>query len=106
MTDGKLMVLYPHPADPMQFDKDYRDHLRLFHQKMNIPPDEHPYTVTGFLATPEGPSSYYQLFTMPFPSVEELQKVMNTREMQEVAADAVRISTGGAPVVLVGKENP
>jgi hypothetical protein len=39
---------------------------------------------------------------MPFPSAEALQQAMGSREMQEVAADAARISSGGPPVVLVG----
>jgi uncharacterized protein (TIGR02118 family) len=105
MAEVKLMVLYPPPQDPAQFDEDYRDHLRLLHRKMKIPEDARPYSVTRFLPTPEGPAPYYQLFTMPFPSAEALQQVMETPEMQAVAADAVRISTGGAPVVLVGQES-
>lgn len=104
MTDVKLMVLYPHPTDTAQFDNDYSDHLRLFHQKTNIPEESRPYTVTRFLRTPEGPASFYLLFTMPFPSAEALQKAMSSPEMQEVAADAGRISSGGAPVILVGSE--
>lgn len=106
MTDVKLMVLYPQPVDPMQFDEDYRDHLALLHQMMSIPEDQRPYSVTRFQPTPEGQPPFYQLFTMRFSSEGELQKVMNTEEMQKVAADAIRISTGGAPVVLVGKESP
>jgi len=104
MADVKLMVLYPHPTDTAQFDNDYRDHLRLIHQKANIPEDARPYTVTRFLPTPEGHAPFYQLFTMPFPSAEALQQAMSSPEMQEVAADAVRISSGGAPVILVGSE--
>ncbi len=104
MAEVKLMVLYPHPTDAAQFDTDYRDHLSLLHQKANIPEDARPYTVTRFLPTPEGHAPFYQLFTMPFPSAEALQQAMSTPEMQEVAADAVRISSGGAPVILVGSE--
>lgn len=104
MTDCKLMVLYPHPTDTAQFDNDYRDHLRLFHQKTGIPEDARPYSVTRFHPGPEGPAPFYQLFAMPFPSAEALQQAMSSPEMQAVAADAVRISSGGAPVVLVGSE--
>ena len=42
------------------------------------------------------------LFAMQFPSAEALRPAMGSSEMQEVAADAGRISTGGAPVMLVG----
>jgi hypothetical protein len=44
------------------------------------------------------------MFTMPFPSAEALQQAMATPGMQEVGADASRISTGGAPVILVGAQ--
>ena len=104
MAEVKLMALYPHPTDTAQFDADYRDHLKLLHQKANIPEDVRPYTVTRFLPTPDGPAPFYQLFTMPFPSAEALQQAMGSPGMQEVAADAVKISTGGAPVILIGSE--
>jgi hypothetical protein len=42
------------------------------------------------------------MFAMPFPSAEALHQAMASKEMQEVVADAGRISTGGAPVILVG----
>ena len=104
MAEVKLMVLYPHPTDVAQFDNDYRDHLTLLHQKTGIPEDARPYTVTHFLPGPEGPAPFYQLFTMPFPSAEALQQAMGSPEMQAVGADAARISSGGAPVILVGHE--
>ena len=104
MAEVKLMVLYPHPTDAAQFEADYQDHLRLLHQKANIPDEARSYTVTRFLPTPDGPAPFYQLFTMPFPSAEALQQAMASPDMQEVAADAVKISTGGAPVILVGSE--
>jgi len=44
------------------------------------------------------------MFTMPFDSQEALNAAMASPGMQEVAADANRISTGGAPVILVGRD--
>lgn len=104
MTNVKLMVLYPYPTDTAQFDSDYREHLRLLHKKANIPEDVVPYTVTRILPTPNGNPPFYQIFTMPFPSADVLQQAMSTSEMQEVAADASRISSGGTPVILVGAD--
>jgi uncharacterized protein (TIGR02118 family) len=96
------MVLYPQPADAQQFEKDYADHIALFHEKMGIPANIKPYTITKFLPSPEGMPSFYQVFTMPFESVEALQAAMSSTGMQEVAADANRISTGGSITVLIG----
>jgi hypothetical protein len=64
MSGVKLMVLYPQSKDLAQFEKDYQQHLALFHQQ-----------------------------TMSSPA------------MQMIAADAVRISSGGAPTVLMGSES-
>lgn len=100
----QLMVLYPQPANAQQFEADYAKHLVLLHEKTNIPTTAKPYTVTKFLPTPDGPPAFYQMFTMPFESGEALQAAMSSAGMQEVAADANRISTGGAPTILIGNQ--
>jgi uncharacterized protein (TIGR02118 family) len=100
----KLLVLYPQPTDVQQFEIDYVNHLDLLHEKAGIPADVKPYTVTKMLPTPEGTPPFYQLFSLPFESLEALQAAMSSEAMQEVGADAARISTGGAPVILIGNE--
>ena len=98
-----LIVLYPQPTNVEKFKADYAAHIKLFHQKTGIPVDVKPYTVTKFLPSPDGNPTYYQMFTMPFDSPEALNEAMSSPGMQEVAADANRISTGGAPTILTGK---
>jgi len=98
----QLMVLYPQPADVQQFEADYIIHTALLHEKMAIPPEAKPYTTMKFMNTPTGPAPFYRIFSMPFESMEILQAVMSSQAMQEVAADATRISTGGPIVVLIG----
>lgn len=106
MQSVKLMVLYPQPKDKETFERDYVSHLALFHQKLGISQTgELPYTVTKFCAVGDEITKFYQLFTMVFSSIEELQHTLASEEMQIVASDAVRISTGGAPSILIGKEN-
>jgi hypothetical protein len=78
--------------------------LTLLHEKTEIPTTAKPYTVIKFLPSPEGTPPFYQMFTMPFESPEELQATMSSAGMQEVAADANRISTGGAPTILIGSK--
>ncbi len=101
----KLTVLYPQPTDPEQFEKDYADHTRLLHEKTGITTSEKPYTVTKFFPGPKGPAPYYQMFSLPFESKEAMKASLASSGMQEVAADAHRISSGGAPVILIGDEN-
>jgi hypothetical protein len=76
--------------------------LLYFMKKTGLPTNAKPYTVTKFLPTPEGNPAFYQLFSMPFDSPETLQAAMSSAGMQEVAKDANRISTGGAPTILIG----
>lgn len=98
----QLMVLYPQPADVQQFEADYIDHIALLHEKTGIPLDMKPYTMMKFFDSPEGPATFYRMFAMPFESMEILQAAMSSPGMQEVSADASRISTGGAPVIMIG----
>lgn len=104
MSQIRLIVLYPHPTDVEQFSKDYQQHLALFHQNMQIPLSEKPYSLLRFVETPLGKPAYHQMFSIPFPTEQALQKAMLSPQMQLIAADAVRISTGGAPVVMVGTD--
>jgi uncharacterized protein (TIGR02118 family) len=99
----EVVVLYPQPADVQQFEADYASHTVFFHEKTGIPATVKPYTITKFLPAPDGTLPlFYQMFTMPFESPEALQAMMSSAEMQEVAADASRISTGGLITVLIG----
>ena len=82
----KLIVIYPQSVD-------YED-FNLLYNKLNISQEVKPYTVTKFRNTPEGSPPYYQMGSMPFNSLEELQATLATSEMQEVAADVHRISLG------------
>ncbi|MGA1583883.1 MAG: EthD family reductase [Saprospiraceae bacterium] len=98
-----LTVLYPQPVNEEKFDSDYNDHLKLLHEKTGIPSNAKPYTVIRFLPGPGGKPPFYLMFMMPFESAEALEKAMSSSGMQEVAADANRISTGGAPTILMGQ---
>ncbi|HZY38358.1 MAG TPA: EthD family reductase [Mucilaginibacter sp.] len=91
----KLIVLYPPPADVEKFDRDYQVHLQLTHEKTGIPVGVKPYTVTKLSPLQEGSPYFYQMFSLPFESMEELQAALANPAMQELGADAHRISTGG-----------
>jgi uncharacterized protein (TIGR02118 family) len=101
----KLFVLYPQPVDAEKFDKDYQAHIRLFHEKMGIPESVKPYKIAKIVPSPMGLPQFYLMFSMPFNSPEELQAALASPAMQEVAADAQRISTGGPLVILIGNED-
>ena len=104
MAQVKLMVLYPQPKDAVQFELDYQAHLQLFHEKMKIPMEVRDYEVIKMHDSPAGPAPFYQMFSFTFPSMYALQQTLASAEMQAVAADANRISTGGMPIMLIGNE--
>ena len=99
----KVTVLYPQPLNQEKFESDYNAHLKLLHEKTGIPTDVKPYSITSFLSGPEGKPPFHLMFIMSFESQEQLEKTMSSPGMQEVAADATRISTGGAPTILIGE---
>jgi uncharacterized protein (TIGR02118 family) len=98
-----LTVLYPPPTNPDQFEQDYQQHLSLLHEQLAMPVDHQPYQVNRMLDGPTGPATFYLQFSMPFDNAEQLKRVLNAPGMQVVASDANRISTGGAPVVMIGE---
>lgn len=100
----QLIALYPQPTDVEKFEKEYAAHLMLLHEKMGIPSDAKPYRVTKMLPTPTGKPRFYKMFSMPFNSPEELQIALSSEGMQDVAEDAVRISSGGTPEIMIGEE--
>jgi uncharacterized protein (TIGR02118 family) len=98
----KVIALYPQPTNAEQFDKDYVEHMRFFDEKMGFHGDVKPYTLTKFLPTPESTPPYYQMAVIHFDSVEDMQTALSSQGAAESVADAVRISTGGAPIIMIG----
>lgn len=104
MSDAKLIVLYPHPTDINKFNRDYEEHLKLLHEKLQFPENVRPYSITRFVETPLGKPIYYQMFTFKFHSIEAMQQGLSSPAMLALAEDANRISTGGVPIFMVGIE--
>lgn len=104
MSKVTLLVCYPHPKDIEAFNADYAAHIDLLHEQLKLPKKHPPYTITRFPNSLNEFSPYYQMFSLPFPSAEDMQTTLSSEGMKAVAADAARISTGGAPVMLIGVE--
>ncbi len=100
----KFHVLYPQPTDTLQFNLDYSRHLNLLDSLMGYTQDK-PYYVTKMDREAFGfPSPFYQMFTMSFETREALESTLYSSEMEEAGKDAMSISSGGAPVVLIGND--
>ncbi len=102
MPEGRLVVLYPFPTDINQFNQDYDHHMKLLHEKLQLPAEAHPYSITRFVETPMGKPAYYQMFIFNFPSIEAMQQDLSNPAWMSLGEDASRISTGGAALMLIG----
>ncbi len=102
MAGVRLILLYPRPADIEKFERDYEEHLSWAPGKI---PGLSRLMIGKVLGTPSGEAPpFHRVTELYFPSTGTLQDALNSEGMQEAAADAVALSTGGAPVALIAEE--
>lgn len=99
----KLVVIYPYPSNVDEFESVYtNDHLPLAMEKIK---GMSKFVASHVVATPDGSQPpFYRIAELHFPSMEALQQAAASAGLQEAAAHAVSISTGGAPHFLVAEE--
>jgi len=103
MAETKIVVMYPRPTDVDAFEKAYtEEHIPLAVEKIK---GMIKFAATKALGTPDGsPAPFYRIAELYFPSMEALQKCAASPGMQEAAAHAFAISTGGPPIILVAEQ--
>jgi uncharacterized protein (TIGR02118 family) len=102
MKSIKLIVAYPQPTDTSAFEEVYaQEHVPMaianLHGKTKI-------VATKVLPSPEGESPFYRVAEVHFPSLEALQKCAESAGGKQTMANAVKISSGGPPVILIAEE--
>lgn len=98
----KLLVLYPTPTNPEQFDRRYeREHLPMGKAAMTGATGLASYRILG---SPAGKSPFARLTAVTFPSLKALQETAALPGAQKTLANAVEISTGGAPHFMILEE--
>jgi uncharacterized protein (TIGR02118 family) len=101
---ASLFVIYPPPADPALFDRQYAsDHLPLAAKSLTGVTRVVTHPVVG---TPNGPSPYYRITEVAFESMDALHKCAATDGAAKTFAHARQISTGGAPLFLITAPQP
>jgi uncharacterized protein (TIGR02118 family) len=96
----KLLVLYPTPKDSEQFDRRYeREHLPMGKASLIGATGLASYRILG---SPAGKSPFARLTEVSFPTLEALHAALPGA--QKTLANAVEISTGGAPHFMVLEE--
>jgi uncharacterized protein (TIGR02118 family) len=100
--DVKIVVIYPRPHDEEAFERAYKDeHLPLAEQKLK---GMTRLVATKILTSPQGKVTAYRIAEVHFSSLDDLNKCMESDGGKEVVAHAAKISTGGAPLLLVCEE--
>ena len=99
----KLVVLYPTPKDSEQFDRRYeREHLPMGKANLLGATGLATYRILG---SPAGKSPFARLTEVSFPTLKALQDCAALPGAQKTIANAVEISTGGAPHVMIVEED-
>ncbi len=99
----KLVVIYPYPTNVEEFEKVYtHDHVPLAVEKIK---GMSKFVASRVVGTPDGSQPpFYRIAELHFPSMEALQETAASAGLQEAAAHAVSISSGGMPLFLVAEE--
>jgi uncharacterized protein (TIGR02118 family) len=102
MKSIKMMVAYPQPADASAFEKIYQEeHVPMaianLHGKTKM-------VATKVLQSPQGKPQFYCIAEVHFPSMEVLQQCAESEGGKKTLAHAVKISSGGPPVIMIAEE--
>jgi uncharacterized protein (TIGR02118 family) len=98
----KLIVMYPRPEDVQAFETLYkRDHTPMAVEKLA---GKTKVVATRILGSPQGEPSFHRFAEIHFPSMEALEACAASEGGKQTLANAISISSGGAPIFLVAEE--
>jgi uncharacterized protein (TIGR02118 family) len=98
----KLIVMYPHPKDVQAFETVYKgEHVPLAVEKLA---GKTKIVATRVLGSPSGNPPFHRITEVHFPSLQALEACAASEGGKETLANAVSISSGGAPVFLIAEQ--
>lgn len=98
----KVVVIYPRPQDEEAFERAYtEEHVPLVEQKLK---GLTRLVLTKVIGSPQGKVSAYRIAEIYFPSMNDLNTIIESDGGKEVIAHAQSISTGGPPLMLICEE--
>jgi uncharacterized protein (TIGR02118 family) len=99
---AKLIVAYPQPVDIAAFEKLYlEEHVPLAIAKLQ---GKTKIVATKILASPQGAPAFYRVAEVHFPSMKALEACAESAGGKEALANAVKISSGGPPTIMIADE--
>src|SRR5579862_6197223 len=103
MTSAKFIVAYPQPKDIDAFEAVYQnEHVPLAISKLA---GKTKIVATKVVASPQGDPPFYRIAEVYFPSMEALERCAASAGGKETLAHAVKISSGGPPVIMIAEED-
>lgn len=101
MSETKLVVIYPRPKDIESFENIYlTEHVPMAVEKLS---GKTKIVATKIVGSPQGVPPFYRIVEIHFPSQSALEACAATLGAQETLAHAAKISTGGAPLILIAE---
>jgi uncharacterized protein (TIGR02118 family) len=98
----KIVVIYPRPQNEEAFEKAYKDeHLPMAEEKLK---GMNRLVATKVLSSPQGKVAAYRIAEVHFPTMDDLNKCLESDGGKAVVEHATKISTGGPPILLVCEE--
>jgi uncharacterized protein (TIGR02118 family) len=102
MAGAKLIVIYPRPTDIESFERVYQNqHVPMAVEKLAGKTKIVASKVDG---SPQSPAPFHRIAEIHFPTIEALQACAASDGGKQTIANAVAISSGGAPIFLVAEE--
>ena len=98
----KLVVIYPRPKDLQAFETSYnRDHVPMAVAKLM---GKTKIVATRVLGSPSGTAAFHRIAEVHFASMQALEECAASEGGKQTLANAVAISSGGAPVFLIAEQ--
>ena len=102
MGNVKLIVIYPRPKDIESFERVYKnEHVPMAVEKLG---GKTKIVASKIVGSPQGTAPFHRIAEIHFPSMEALQACAASDGGKQTLANAVAISSGGAPIFLVAEE--
>lgn len=98
----KLIVIYPPPKDVQAFESVYSsEHVPMAIEKLA---GKTKIVASRVLGSPQGKPSVHRIAEIHFSSMEALQACAESEGGKQTLANAIAISSGGAPIFLIAEE--
>ena len=102
MGNVRLIVIYPCPKDLESFERVYKtEHVPMAVEKLG---GKTKLVASKIVGSPQGTPPFHRIAEIHFPSMEALQACAASDGGKQTLANAVAISSGGAPIFLVAEE--